>query len=191
VLINSAKSENSFKEEELHCIVCFELPPTYILQCENGHLMCQECFDKVVDYMKPTCPTCRVKLNRDLPTRNLFAETVLSSLLVPCPNDGCQLTVNFKNVKAHSTGQCGFRKAQCKFATLGCDWKGLEKARRPHEKKCAILVSDVQTLLKKVQERNQEKEEERKKWKKLMQVKERCVLCYPNAVVIFSFGTLF
>jgi len=151
-----------FKEEELHCIVCFEFPPGNIFQCGNGHLMCEGCYDQVVDSVKPICPTCRVKLNREKPSRNRFAESVLSSLIVPCPNEGCDLKLKFANVKVHSTNECGYHKTECKFNSLGCDWSGLEKDRRVHQKQCVIRVCTPSTLLKKVKERNKQKAEEKK-----------------------------
>jgi len=43
------------------CPVCFEkmMPPTRIMQCSNGHLICKECVSKanIID-----CPTCRMKI---------------------------------------------------------------------------------------------------------------------------------
>ena len=56
----------------LECPVCLETPkagPLY--QCENGHILCSECIEKVQQ-----CPQCRAKL----PTtkiRCLFAEQQL------------------------------------------------------------------------------------------------------------------
>jgi len=43
------------------CPVCIEklMPPTRIMQCSNGHLICEDCVSKanVID-----CPTCRMKI---------------------------------------------------------------------------------------------------------------------------------
>jgi len=151
------------KEEELHCIVCFELPPGNIFQCGEGHLMCEGCYDQVVDSEKPICPTCRMKLDRDRPTRNRFAESVVASLIVPCPNEGCDQKLKFANVKTHRINECGFHKTECKFSSLGCDWQGFEKDKRQHQKQCVIRVCTPSTLLKKVKERNKQKEGENKK----------------------------
>ena len=65
--VNEAKYQNNFlkpEKEELpcpECPVCFEkmMPPTRIMQCSNGHLICKECVSKanIID-----CPTCRMKI---------------------------------------------------------------------------------------------------------------------------------
>jgi len=39
---------------ELECICCFEHMTGHIFQCEEGHLICEKCFEKVTQ-----CPTCR------------------------------------------------------------------------------------------------------------------------------------
>jgi hypothetical protein len=129
--------------------------------------MCEGCYDQVVDSPKPICPTCRVKLNRDKPSRNRFAESVLSALIVPCPNEGCDLKLKFANVKTHSTTECGYHKTECKFYALGCDWHGLTKDKKAHQKECVIRVCTPKTLLKKVTARNEQKEEEKKQMEAL------------------------
>jgi len=63
----------------------------------------------------------------------------------------------------HANSECGFRKTVCKFNPLGCDWGGLAKEKRPHEKECPIRKRGVKFLLKKVEERNKQKAEEKKK----------------------------
>ena len=65
--VNEAKYQNNFlkpEKEELpcpECPVCFEkmMPPTRIMQCSNGHLICKECVSNanIID-----CPTCRMKI---------------------------------------------------------------------------------------------------------------------------------
>ena len=65
---DGARRQNNFikkpEKEELpcpECPVCFEkmMPPTRIMQCSNGHLICKECVSKanIID-----CPTCRMKI---------------------------------------------------------------------------------------------------------------------------------
>lgn len=53
-----------FDEKDVHCIVCFDLPPKDILQCKNGHLMCHMCYAKIVEGVKSICPSCREPLSR-------------------------------------------------------------------------------------------------------------------------------
>ena len=40
--------------EHLECPVCVSVPRGTIFQCNNGHILCQECHEKV-----EACPTCR------------------------------------------------------------------------------------------------------------------------------------
>ena len=43
----------------IECVVCLEVPndpPIY--QCENGHILCEECYEECL----PSCPTCRIHL---------------------------------------------------------------------------------------------------------------------------------
>ncbi|MEQ2309336.1 hypothetical protein AMECASPLE_037626 [Ameca splendens] len=59
------------------CPVCFDyvLPP--ILQCQAGHLVCNQCRQKL-----SCCPTCRGPLSPSI--RNLAMEKVASTLPFPC-----------------------------------------------------------------------------------------------------------
>ncbi|KAH0624081.1 hypothetical protein JD844_007418 [Phrynosoma platyrhinos] len=59
------------------CPVCFDyvLPP--ILQCQAGHLVCNQCRQKL-----SCCPTCRGSLTPSI--RNLAMEKVASAVLFPC-----------------------------------------------------------------------------------------------------------
>ena len=65
---DGARRQNNFikkpEKEELpcpECQVCFEkmMPPTRIMQCSNGHLICKKCVSNanIID-----CPTCRMKI---------------------------------------------------------------------------------------------------------------------------------
>ena len=54
------------------CTVCFNVPRKgYIYQCDNGHLHCSTCHEKL---KKKKCPICRIKLRE---TRNLAAEQTI------------------------------------------------------------------------------------------------------------------
>ena len=74
----------------LECPVCLEVPRIGagpILGCRNGHLICNNCVDKVKD-----CPTCREK---EIRCRNLFAEiyieTEMMDIPLKCKNVGCDV----------------------------------------------------------------------------------------------------
>ena len=56
----------------LECPICFQTPkagPLY--QCENGHILCSGCIEKVQE-----CPQCRTTLP-ETRRRNIFAEQQL------------------------------------------------------------------------------------------------------------------
>jgi len=125
--------------------------------------MCEGCHEKIVDSLKPVCPTCRARLNKDKPNRNRFAETILSNHIVACSNEGCETKLKFANLKVHSTAECGYRKVLCKFHPLGCEWNALFKDKRPHEKDCPIRKNSIKGVLKNVQERNKQQESKENK----------------------------
>ena len=65
---NPKKIKTAFMTS-LECPVCLEVPRVGagpIFGCRNGHLLCQNCVEKVKE-----CPTCREK---EIRCRNLFAE---------------------------------------------------------------------------------------------------------------------
>ena len=71
----------------LECPVCFEVPRTGagpILGCRNGHIICQNCVEKI-----EKCPTCREK---EIRCRNIVAEryieTELKDVSFNCKNIG-------------------------------------------------------------------------------------------------------
>jgi len=67
---------------EFDCPVCYEMmePPRRIFQCQNGHLICENC--KAREELKK-CPTCRLSLGarRELLSRNLAMEKLVENFL--------------------------------------------------------------------------------------------------------------
>ena len=60
-------------KDHLECPVCLEIPKsTKIYQCENGHIVCEQCFSKSAVKI---CPLCRESMFK---TRSLITEQVLS-----------------------------------------------------------------------------------------------------------------
>ncbi|XP_022257053.1 E3 ubiquitin-protein ligase Siah1-like isoform X2 [Limulus polyphemus] len=70
--VMTAPSSASDLVSLFECPVCFEfvLPP--ILQCQNGHLVCSTCRQKIT-----CCPTCRAPIEI---IRNLTLEKVASNI---------------------------------------------------------------------------------------------------------------
>jgi hypothetical protein len=69
-------------KEDFICTICLDLPLNQVMQCSNGHLICQECHQKVLG---EACPTCRVEGPR---ARSLVAERVVSTIKFACVSCG-------------------------------------------------------------------------------------------------------
>lgn len=67
--------ENISALQQFNCIVCLDtaIPSPKILQCPNGHLMCEACYTRL---RQRKCPTCRVVLG-STPIRALLAEQMI------------------------------------------------------------------------------------------------------------------
>jgi len=151
------------KDEELHCIVCFDFPVGgEIYQCKHGHLLCKVCHQSVIEGEKPLCPNCRVRLSRENPSRNRIAEMVLSGIMIDCSNKGCKAQHKFSEVSKHEKEECDYRPAQCKWEALGCEWKGVHKDAEAHGTSCPIRSKSPKKLLKLVLKRNERKELEQR-----------------------------
>ena len=62
----------------LECPICLEIPyaPTKIFQCEQGHIFCEICKDKGLQF----CPECRVELDGKF-IRNRRLEDVIQGMM--------------------------------------------------------------------------------------------------------------
>jgi len=70
----SLGSNNAASKECVRCTVCWEVPSPLVLQCTEGHVLCEECWDRPELQL---CPECRVPL--DMRIRNRALESILSS----------------------------------------------------------------------------------------------------------------
>ncbi|KFW62302.1 E3 ubiquitin-protein ligase SIAH2, partial [Pygoscelis adeliae] len=108
------------------CPVCFDyvLPP--IRQCQAGHLVCNQCRDKL-----SLCPTCRGSLTPSI--RNLAMEKVASAVLFPCKyaTTGCSLTLHHTEKPAHED-ICEYRPYSCPCPGATCKWQGSLEAVMSH-----------------------------------------------------------
>lgn len=108
------------------CPVCFDyvLPP--ILQCQAGHLVCNQCRQKL-----SCCPTCRGALTPSI--RNLAMEKVASAVLFPCKyaTTGCSLTLHHTEKPEHED-ICEYRPYSCPCPGASCKWQGSLEAVMSH-----------------------------------------------------------
>lgn len=80
-------------DDNLCCTICLELPPSMVVQCKKGHLMCAGCYTDHTSRTAPhsSCPTCRESLVGE-PIRNLAAEQEIARRPVQCQYCGEVLT---------------------------------------------------------------------------------------------------
>lgn len=85
--------ENRKLISEFECTVCLDVPHknSKIFQCNRGHLVCQECHDRL-----QLCPTCKKKLG-DI--RCLVAEKCLRQLSTIETGELDELQTKFRNMK--------------------------------------------------------------------------------------------
>ncbi len=96
--------------EDLTCPVCWYVRhDCKIFQCQNGHLICEECYAKV-----HICPMCRIELQKP-GHRNLYAEKSIKKLPLRCKytEQGCSYkTPSAKEHQEHEA-ECLFRPLMC------------------------------------------------------------------------------
>ncbi|XP_065171718.1 E3 ubiquitin-protein ligase Siah2-like [Atheta coriaria] len=70
---------------DFECVVCTEYMHPPIIQCIEGHSVCNECYKKL-----GSCPTCRQKFNTEC--RPLVLERLHNKIKFPCKyrESGCQ-----------------------------------------------------------------------------------------------------
>ena len=91
----------------LECIVCYHAPDAApIYQCDNGHLLCDDCNVKL-----SICPCCRGTLSN---VRNRLAEKILDKIPTGCEFEefGCDVILPREDLPAHGK-ECEFREVLC------------------------------------------------------------------------------
>jgi hypothetical protein len=94
-------------ESFLECNVCLYVPySSPIYQCDNGHLLCKECYKKL-----SYCPCCRALLSK---IRNRFAEKVQDKIPMKCKfaGYGCKEILPRKDLPSHAK-ECVYREVVC------------------------------------------------------------------------------
>lgn len=126
--------------ENLNCPVCLELVSPPVLQCNEGHLLCGECFENVCRKSggpRARCPTCRVVFPPQ-PARNRAIENMLPAWYKPCPHTGC--TARFprterggKDYELHVTELCPKIPVPCGFPRCACRSFPMDALHRHYE----------------------------------------------------------
>lgn len=129
------KSETSATKEKLEqrlggilcCAVCLDLPKTAVYQCTNGHLMCAGCFAHLLADARlrdetASCPNCRCVISKDLCSRNLAVEKAVCELPGQCKH--CSQELPRSLLEKHEDEMCDERIVMCRFARIGCPWRG-------------------------------------------------------------------
>ncbi|KPJ10388.1 Cysteine and histidine-rich protein 1 [Papilio machaon] len=137
----------------LCCAVCLELPPAAVYQCTNGHLMCAPCFTHLLADARlrdeaATCPNCRVAISASSASRNLAVEKTVSELPSECRY--CARLYPRHALRNHEENLCNERVTGCKYACIGCTWRGPAHEARGHEAGCehpARSAADLVALL--------------------------------------------
>eukprot|EP01006_Ploeotia_vitrea_P044655 TRINITY_DN66845_c4_g7_i1.p1 TRINITY_DN66845_c4_g7~~TRINITY_DN66845_c4_g7_i1.p1 ORF type:complete len:251 (-),score=1.69 TRINITY_DN66845_c4_g7_i1:243-995(-) len=132
---NSAKREAEENEKLIECPICLETMSPPIYQCHTGHLLCQECYPKLV-----RCPTCRAALDQNNPIRSRVSEALSATVTVSCPFDGCGHTTTADKINKHK-GSCTCRPLACPECDEECD-NPLELAEHfetEHEEELQVL----------------------------------------------------
>lgn len=123
----------------LCCAVCLDLPRTAMYQCTMGHLMCAGCLthllaDGRLRDQNATCPNCRTEISKNTSSRNLAVEKAVSELPSECQYCGNEFPN--KSVEYHENNECEERPTECKFARIGCQWRGPMHEVPTHEGNC-------------------------------------------------------
>ncbi|XP_046400387.1 cysteine and histidine-rich protein 1 homolog [Ischnura elegans] len=124
----------------LCCAVCLDLPRAAVYQCTNGHLMCAGCFTHLLADARlrdevSTCPNCRVEIGRSSASRNLAVEKAVSELPAEC--QFCNREFPRNSLDRHQQFLCEERITSCRFARIGCPWRGPWHETSSHEAACA------------------------------------------------------
>ena len=107
--------------------VCPETGESNVIQCTNGHFLCQDCMTNMkFANANMQCPQCRVPLSRTV--RNIFADMWLTLFYenrkVKCKFSeyGCKEYDELVAIANHQKW-CIFREVRCPSKYSGCHWQ--------------------------------------------------------------------
>lgn len=102
---NTAATVLSAAKSYLECPVCYDTLVSPIYQCQNGHIVCNHCIERLAQ-----CGECRVPLSPGSRIRNVALENICKSVDVKCPNrsEGCEIRTTVELLKSHLE-TCGYQ----------------------------------------------------------------------------------
>lgn len=104
-------------ETVLNCPICMIMMPPPILQCRNGHSLCEQCHKKISQ-----CGICRVALNQAAPIRTLTMDLFIEvhGVRYPCINEerGCREKLPWGAKKIQHEATCAYARVQCPCKSL-------------------------------------------------------------------------
>jgi len=114
------KIEKMSKElqSQVECPVCLSMPreDKPVPCCPQGHFVCSTCRDDSIRQGRLDCPTCRVPMGQG---QSLLALTVIKNVQHECGHQGCNVKLNFDEVKEHEE-KCTWRLIPCPGMGLFC-----------------------------------------------------------------------
>ena len=112
------ETEEKYKrkvQEAFQCTVCISIPRAgHIMQCQNGHLICDKCTNA---NRSNTCPSCRAPLDTlagNKRIRALAVEQLIETLEIPfpCKHEGCEFSDSKDETIEHEK-KCEYRLVSC------------------------------------------------------------------------------
>ncbi|VYS68544.1 unnamed protein product [Arabidopsis thaliana] len=125
--------------EILDCPICYEAFTIPIFQCDNGHLACSSCCPK----LNNKCPACTSPVGHN---RCRAMESVLESILIPCPNAklGCKKNVSYGKELTHEK-ECMF--SHCACPALDCNYTSSYKDLYTHYRITHMEINQINTFI--------------------------------------------
>ena len=104
----------------VECPICFRVPRSKILACNNGHKICESCYDKIVASAKQ-CPQGNCQYDQT-PRRCRELEAIVDNVEFDfsCSNEdaGCRMEMGKEELRKHEF-ECEFRQVPCPNTTCG------------------------------------------------------------------------
>ena len=129
--------------DALSCTLCSNLILPPVMQCQNGHLLCQSCASQLRNsqlFMR--CPDCKVVIHTF--TRNRVIEELVTCMEIECKYAGCCTVLEYSKMTDHQS-TCSRRTFDCPITSethQRCKWHGsvhemIAHIGRDHRKKAA------------------------------------------------------